>query len=258
MDYDFLKVSDGTGDAALMHVQTLRAPASTTIDVDTVAGVPAKFIATYGKLLASGLLDPSSKRDFKGHVSGSDLVIDGFMPGSTDNGNAEGDVVVIKPNSHWANKVAIFIQNMTNNGTPANTTVAALAATAITATTLATSGDVTVGGNIAITGTSRVVPATVVTSDGSNNITPTKQRFSVTALDHAATILAPTWSPQEAMSGALKIKDNGTARALTWNANWVPIGVTLPTTTVLSKWLYVFYEYNAADSKWHVLGLARE
>lgn len=95
------------------------------------SGVPAKFIGTYGTLLASGLLDPTTKRDFKGHVSGSDLVIDAFEPGNVDAGNLQGQVVIVKPNTGWANRVAKFIQNATGTGTPENHTVAALSATDI-------------------------------------------------------------------------------------------------------------------------------
>jgi hypothetical protein len=115
-----------------------------------------------------------------------------------------------------------------------------------------------VTGNIDISGTSRLVPATTATVDGSGNITPTKQEFSVTALGAAAQILAPTWSPADMMTGMLKIKDDGTGRALTWAAGWVEIGATKPSTTVAGKWLYVSYKYNAADSKFHILGIARQ
>lgn len=73
--YDFLKVGNGSGDATLMHVQSTRSIGSTTIDVDSVVNVPAKFIGTYGTLLASGLIDPTTKVDFTGHVSGADLIL---------------------------------------------------------------------------------------------------------------------------------------------------------------------------------------
>lgn len=118
MDYDYLHASDGTGDAALMHITADRAPASTTIDVDSVSDVPAKFIGTSGTVLPSGLIDPATKTDFKGHTSGSTLIIDSFEPGSTDVGNTAGQVVIIKPNTGWANRVADFLVNITGKGTP--------------------------------------------------------------------------------------------------------------------------------------------
>lgn len=60
------------------------------------------------------------------------------------------------------------------------------------------------------------------------------------------------------MSGEIKIRDNGTARALTWNATWVPIGLTLPTTTIAGKWMYVSYKYSSTDAKFHIVGIARQ
>lgn len=142
-DYDFLPASDGTGDAALMHIQSVRLAAATTIDVDTVENVPSKFIATYGTLLPSGLIDPTTKRDFKGHVSGADLIIDSFEPGNVDAGNVAGQVVIIKPNVGWANRVAAFAKNFTGKGTPEDATV----------DDLAVGGALTVAGDETVTGT---------------------------------------------------------------------------------------------------------
>jgi hypothetical protein len=113
--YDYMKVSDGTGDAALMHITTPRIIGATVIQVDTVVGVPAFFIATYGTLLSSGFIDPTTKRDFYGHTSAGTLVIDGFCAGSTDSANTTGQVVVIKPNTQWANDVIALAQVSHNN-----------------------------------------------------------------------------------------------------------------------------------------------
>ncbi|MGI9028160.1 MAG: phage baseplate protein [Candidatus Saccharimonadales bacterium] len=112
MDYDYLPVSDGTGDAPLMTITAVRLIGATTISIDTVARVPAKFIGTYGTLLPTNLIDPATKCDFRGRVSGTSLVIDGFEPGSVDAGNVEGQVVIIKPNSGWSDRVAQAVQSV--------------------------------------------------------------------------------------------------------------------------------------------------
>lgn len=106
MDSKHLPASDGTGDAALMHITANRSIGATTIVVDTVTGIPSFFIATYGTLLGTGFIDPTTKEDFYGHVDTGNLIIDGFAPGSTDGGNTSGQVVVIKPNTLWANLIA--------------------------------------------------------------------------------------------------------------------------------------------------------
>lgn len=106
MDYSYLSASNGSGDAALMHVTAPRLVGATTIEVDSVANVPTKFIGTAGTLLASGFIDSSIKTEFKGHLSVGNIIIDSFEPGSTDIGNTEGQVVVIRPNTSWANDMA--------------------------------------------------------------------------------------------------------------------------------------------------------
>jgi hypothetical protein len=240
-----------------MHVQSTRSIGGTVINVDSVVNVPAKFIATQGTLLSTGFIDPTTKCDFKGHVSGTTLVIDGFEPGSTDTGSASGQVIIIKPNTIWANLVASFIMNATGNGTPENHTVAQLAATDVTTGTLEVSGAATFSGNASVAGTSWLVAQSTATINGSGQIIPVSQVYRVTALAGAATILTPTYTPQDGMTGELRIYDNGTAQSLTWATGWKGIGVTLPTTTTVGQFIYVSYEYSAVDSKYHVLSVAR-
>ena len=72
----------------------------------------------------------------------------------------------------------------------------------------------------------------------------------ITALAANLTIAAPSGTPVQMQPLILRIKDNGTARTLTWNAIFRAIGVTLPTTTVINKTLYVGFLYNSTDSKW--------
>lgn len=86
-----------------------------------------------------------------------------------------------------------------------------------------------------------------ITSDSVDIVT-------VTALAQAMTIAAPTGTPTQGQSLMIRIKDNGTARALTWNAIFrASTDLPLPTTTVISKTLYVGFIYNSEDSKWDLL-----
>lgn len=55
-----------------------------------------------------------------------------------------------------------------------------------------------------------------------------------------------------------RIKDNGTARTITWNSIFRGINVTLPTTTLGSLLTYVAATYNADDTKWDVLAVGQE
>lgn len=88
-------------------------------------------------------------------------------------------------------------------------------------------------------------------------VTTPRHRMYVTALAVAATIAAPTGSPANGWQNVYRIQDDGTARALTWNAVFRAVGVTLPTTTVAGKTLYVAAEYNSAASTWDVLAVGQ-
>lgn len=100
-------------------------------------------------------------------------------------------------------------------------------------------------------------------SSSASSATPTPNAdttdaYILTALAAAAAFAAPTGTPVQGQAMIIRIKDNGTARALTWDAIYRAIGVTLPTTTVISKTTYISMIYNSTDTKWDVLGVALE
>jgi hypothetical protein len=79
--------------------------------------------------------------------------------------------------------------------------------------------------------------------------------YTVTALAEAMTINAPTGTPTEGQTLLIRIKDNGTARALTFNAIFrAGTDIALPTTTVINKTMYLSFVYNTADTKWDFVG----
>ena len=98
------------------------------------------------------------------------------------------------------------------------------------------------------------------TTTSTSSLTPDSAKLmcSVTALADSMTINAPSGSPTDGWPILLRIKDNGTARGLTWNTIWRSIGFTLPSATVLSKTLYLLAVYNSADSKWDVIDYVKE
>lgn len=80
--------------------------------------------------------------------------------------------------------------------------------------------------------------------------------FTITALAAASAIGVPTGTPTEGMTLALRIKDNATARALTFNAVYrFSADLPAPTTTTISKTLYVGFIYNNTASKWDCLAI---
>jgi hypothetical protein len=80
----------------------------------------------------------------------------------------------------------------------------------------------------------------------------------ITAQAVGLTLANPTGTFADGQKLNYRIKDNGTARTIAFGANFRAMGVTLPATTVLSKTLYIYTEYNSADSKHDVVRLAQE
>lgn len=87
-------------------------------------------------------------------------------------------------------------------------------------------------------------------------------QITITGLSGALTINADSGTPTEGQKITFRLKDNGTARALTWTtgstASFRAVGITLPTTTVISKTVYVGAIYNSTDSRWDVVSVAQE
>lgn len=82
--------------------------------------------------------------------------------------------------------------------------------------------------------------------------------FTVTALATNAIFGIPAGTPVTGQKLILRIKDNGTARTLAFNSIYRAIGVTLPTTTVNNKTIYLGMFYNSDDSKWDVVAYVIE
>ena len=88
----------------------------------------------------------------------------------------------------------------------------------------------------------------------------TYDQYVVTALANSLSFPASTTgSPTNGNKIIIRIKDDGTARALSWttsgSGSYRAIGVTLPTTTVISKVLYVGCIYNSTESYWDVVAV---
>ena len=93
---------------------------------------------------------------------------------------------------------------------------------------------------------------------GTLTATSAAKQYNLTAQNAALTIAAPTGSFEDGQELVFRIKDNGTAIAISWNAVFRAVGVTLPTTTVISKVLYVAAKWNAAEAVFDVLAVGQQ
>ena len=102
-----------------------------------------------------------------------------------------------------------------------------------------------------------------VTTTTSASITPTNvaDQYTITALASALTINAPTGTFVDGQKITIRIKDNGTARALTLITSaggYRLMSIALPTTTVISKVIYIGCIYNSQDNYWDVVSVAQQ
>ena len=80
----------------------------------------------------------------------------------------------------------------------------------------------------------------------------------VSALSNTLTIATPTGTPTEAQELTFRIKDNGTARLVVWDAIFEDYTGSLPSTTIANKTVYVGCKYNAIDTKWDVVAVQNQ
>ena len=127
------------------------------------------------------------------------------------------------------------------------------------ATTLAGASIATYSGTETLTN-KRIDPR-VTSAASASTLTPdisASDVYAYTALAAGLTINAPTGTPVDGDKLMFRLLDNGTSRALTWNATYTVIGVTLPTATTISKTTYVGCIYNANNTRWDVIAVTTQ
>lgn len=91
--------------------------------------------------------------------------------------------------------------------------------------------------------------------------TDTCDMVSITALAAAITSMTSgrSGTPTDGQPLWFRIKDNGSARAITWGADFESVaGVALPATTVISKRLTVAFMYDIVALKFSMVGVIQE
>jgi hypothetical protein len=99
--------------------------------------------------------------------------------------------------------------------------------------------------------TSHATPT--INTDNCDAVTITAQAEAITSM---TTNLSGT--PANFDMLMIRIKDDGTARAITWGASFAARGADLPTTTVATKVTHALFIWNAVTSTWDCLSTATE
>lgn len=105
----------------------------------------------------------------------------------------------------------------------------------------------------------RIVSAASYTTDTGTSLDfSTCDIFIVTAQAGALKFNNPSGTPVHWEKIIIRCKDNWTARALTYDTQYRAVGVTLPTTTVISKTLYLGGVWNTTDTKLDIIAVSQE
>lgn len=105
----------------------------------------------------------------------------------------------------------------------------------------------------------KIVSAASYTTDTGTALSiATCDEFIITAQAGALKFNNPGGTPAQGEKLIIRIKDDGTARNLTYDTYFRALGVPLPTTTVLGKTLYLGFIYNSTDTKWDLVAGAQE
>lgn len=100
---------------------------------------------------------------------------------------------------------------------------------------------------------------TINSITSSSTITPDTDVYSVTALAVPTSIAAPTVTATDGKVLVLRIKDNGTSRAISWNAIYSNIsGLDALAATTANKWHVVCCMYSTAAVKWQIVSISTE
>lgn len=99
------------------------------------------------------------------------------------------------------------------------------------------------------------------TTASSATVTPswdTDDIITITAQAAGLTLANPTGTPVQGQKLIVRIKDNGGAQTISYGTQYRVMGNALPSTTVISKTLYLGFIWNNTDTKLDLVAVAQE
>ena len=100
-----------------------------------------------------------------------------------------------------------------------------------------------------------------ISSAASGDITPDVSSYDIyvrTAQAAAIALNNPTGTPAQGEKLIIRLKDNATARTISYGSQYRGLEFALPTTTVSNKTLYMCFIFNNDDTKWDMVAINQE
>lgn len=257
-----------SGDAQILNKPTIPSVtglvpytgATTDVDLDTF-GLDAKFIKIKGTG-GNGHLNLKHQSSAS-TAGGSESVLYADNSGNPkwkNDGNAVQNVMLENSAITGATKTKITYDSKGLVTAGADATTADIADS--TDKRYVTDAQLTILGNTSNTNTGDQTflnpRVQAVTSSATVTPTSTDDLVKITAQAVDLTLANPTGTFVEGQSLIIRIKDNGTARLISFGSNYRAVGVVLPTTTTISKTTYIGGIWNDADSKLDIVGICTE
>ena len=259
--------TSGTLGAELLSATTASATLNTTASALGLQN--ALGVMIIDRVDANGVANPTKAEtiSYAGTSGSTVTTLVRALAGTTQQTHAVGAIIEFGPDIIWAQGlIDFFVTEHTTAGVHTNALVTSLKASGANINT--GTSDVLIVTPKAIvdsaipsatsttTFTNKRITKRVTTDTSSATPTPnsdTSDVYTVTALAEAATFGAPSGTPTNGQTLVIRIEDNGTARALNFNAAYRFGDVAKPTTTVLGKVMYLGFMWNSTDSKWDCL-----
>jgi len=190
----------------------------------------------------------------------------------------DADTSLVRPSDWNADHTLVGTIDVANGGTGASTLtgyVKGNGTSAMTAVATVPSTDITGLGTmstqnanaVAITGgtiTGTRINPRVSSTTSTATLTVNSDSYDqavLTAQAVALSVVAPTGTPVNGQKLTLRFKDNATAQTISWtitSGGFRVIGCTLPTTTVISKVVYIGCIYNSDETFWDVVSVGQQ
>jgi hypothetical protein len=138
----------------------------------------------------------------------------------------------------------------------------------VTGATVTSTGTLTASGNLNLSGTlsggtisgTRINPRSGSVNTGTSFTPPsdTTDFYEMTSLPSNFTVANPSGTPVKGQKLLLLILDNGTSRTISWGTAYRAVGITLPTSTIANKTMYVGCVWNATNATWDAIAMSQQ